>query len=209
MSMKNNTVFQERTEITYPSNILSRMNHLNPSFKTKVSGLRLKTSGWDFLRRPTMRARTWLHNDSSTEPEDFFHSSENILDGSTGPFKHHIQMLQQMVAISGANTSKQCIPNPSPLFLSWNQSTFQLWRVISLPIHDLKDPVRNRPIRLIWKHQEDLRLKIYIFELDKNSLLKDYKIEQLFFLILKILFLLFVNAHIFKNLLKIHKLLMQ
>ena len=164
------------------------MNHLNPSFKTKVSELRLKTSSWDFLRRPTTRARTWLHNDSCTEPEDFFHSSENILDGSTGPFKYHIQMLQQMVAISGAHTSKQCIPNPSPLFLRWNQSTFQPWRVISLPIHDLKDPMRNRPIRLTWKHQEDLRFKIYIFELDKNSLLKDYKIEQLCFLILKILF---------------------
>lgn len=43
-SVKNNIDYKERIEITYASNILSRVNHLNPSLQTKVSGLRLKIS---------------------------------------------------------------------------------------------------------------------------------------------------------------------
>lgn len=56
-SVKNNINYKERIEITYASNILSRVNHLNPSLQTKVSGLRLKISSWDFLGSQIWRQR--------------------------------------------------------------------------------------------------------------------------------------------------------
>ena len=43
-SIKNNTDYKEHAEIIYASNVLGRVNHLNPSLQTKVSGVRLKIS---------------------------------------------------------------------------------------------------------------------------------------------------------------------
>lgn len=111
-------ITKEHIEIINASNVLGRVNHLNPSLQTKVSGLRLKISSWDFLGKPDMRAKVdcpmplpWSLEISFTLQKTY---SVALLElSNTVP-----KCCSRRWHFWGKH--KQCIPNPSPLFQGWN-----------------------------------------------------------------------------------------
>ena len=148
------------------------MNHLNPSLQTEVSGLRLKISSCDFLRSQIWGQRVdcpmllpWSREISFTLQKTYSVALLEVLNTIS-------KYCSRWWHFWGKH--KQTVYSESIASLSQVELVYlPTLRVISLPIHDLKE---------IWPSQWNLKthLKtlgrpkiqdIYILELDRNSLL--------------------------------------